>query len=314
MEYSETPSAFFWRRLHSFAGLVLVIFIIFHLLTNSQAALYIGNDGAGFIREVNWIHDLPYLSVIEFLVLFVPLFIHGALGIRYLWTSQSNSWPSNGTKPAFPEYPRNQFYTWQRITSWILLIGIVLHVGQMRFAGYPASAEIGDKTYYMNTVSLDEGLYTLAARLDFTLMNEEMLSKEQEAIAQMKYPEASTTPEDLLAAQLINQKQAWGKTLESLKLRKGDVIAISPNFGTAELLLVRDTFKSPLMMGLYTGFVIAAVFHAFNGLWTFMIKWGLLLTDRSQRYMKWVSIGLMLIMGSLSLATIWLTYWINLRH
>lgn len=314
MEYFETPVAFFWRRLHSFSGLVLVLFIIGHLLTNSQAALLIGEDGAGFIKDVNWIHDLPYLPVIESLILLVPFLIHGVWGLTYLWHGKPNSWPSNGTKPALPQYPRNQFYTWQRLTSWILIFGVIGHVAQMRFAGYPSRAEINDQTYYINAVTLDEGLYTLGARLNFTLLDEKQVNDERIAISSLKYPESNTTPEDLIRTQEIDQKKAWLEALESKHLHPGEVIAISPDFGTAELLLVRNTFKSPLMVGLYSGFVIASVFHAFNGLWTFLITWGVLLTDRSQRYMKWVSIGLMFIMGSLALATVWLTYWINLRH
>ena len=62
------PKAFLWRRLHSIAGLWLVIFIISHLFTNSQAALLIGDDGQGFINAVNAIHNLPYLPLIEIAV------------------------------------------------------------------------------------------------------------------------------------------------------------------------------------------------------------------------------------------------------
>lgn len=35
------PSAFIWRRAHSLTGLWLVLFLIEHLLTNSQAALFL---------------------------------------------------------------------------------------------------------------------------------------------------------------------------------------------------------------------------------------------------------------------------------
>lgn len=314
MHYPETPSAFFWRRLHSFMGLVLVIYIISHLLTNSQAAFYLGEDGAGFIREVNWIHDLPYLPVVEFLVIFLPLFIHGAWGIRYLWTSKTNSWPTDGAVPELTGYARNQFFTWQRLTSWVLLVGIFLHVVQMRVNHFPSSVQMGDHTYYVNAISFDEGLYTLGARLNFSLLNENQIQHEKESFAQMKYIENPSNPEQLLWNQRYDQMKKWINVLEATPIRGEKVVALSPDFGTAELLLVRDTFKSPLMMGLYTGFVIAAVFHAFNGLWTFLIKWGVLLTERSMRYMKWLSLLLMFTLGALSVSSIWMTYWINLRH
>jgi succinate dehydrogenase / fumarate reductase cytochrome b subunit len=314
MHRPETPAAFFWRRLHSFAGLVLIIYIISHLLTNSQAAFYLGQDGAGFIREVNWIRDLPYLPVIEFVVIFLPFLIHGLWGIKYLWTSKSNSWPTDGSVPALPQYARNQCYTWQRITSWILLVGVILHVAHMRYNEFPRSAQLGDHTYYVNNISMDPGLYTLGARLNFILLDENQIQHEKNSLAQSQLIQNPSTPQELLANQSYEQKKDWVAALEAKKIKPGQVIALSPDFGTAELLLVRDTFKSPLMMGLYTGFVIAAVFHAFNGLWTFLITWGLLLTERSQKYMKWASVFLMFLFGSLSVSAIWLTYLVNLRH
>jgi succinate dehydrogenase / fumarate reductase cytochrome b subunit len=78
--------------------------------------------------------------------------------------------------------------------------------------------------------------------------------------------------------------------------------------------MVRETFKSPVMMVFYTIFVLAACFHAFNGLWTFMITWGVTLSDRSQKLMLVISTILMLIVTFLGLATIYLTYYVNLRH
>ena len=83
---------------------------------------------------------------------------------------------------------------------------------------------------------------------------------------------------------------------------------MAPSFGIAELLMVRDTFKSPLMILLYTGLVLAACFHGFNGLWTFMISWGITLTARSQRLMRTLATGLMVLVTFLGLAAIWGTY------
>ncbi|MCB1119021.1 MAG: hypothetical protein KDK65_03590, partial [Chlamydiia bacterium] len=88
---------------------------------------------------------------------------------------------------------------------------------------------------------------------------------------------------------------------------------IANDFGTATLFLVRDVFKNPWMMGVYTIFVLAACFHAFNGLWTFCISWGVTLSRRSQLMMRKVSVGLMVLIACLGLASIWLTYWVNLR-
>ena len=77
---------------------------------------------------------------------------------------------------------------------------------------------------------------------------------------------------------------------------------------------MRDTFKNPLMILLYTGLVLAACFHAFNGLWTCMISWGITLTARSQQLMRSFATFLMVVIASLGLAAIWGTYWFNLTH
>jgi succinate dehydrogenase / fumarate reductase cytochrome b subunit len=73
------------------------------------------------------------------------------------------------------------------------------------------------------------------------------------------------------------------------------VIAVTDNFGTASLLVVRDTFKSPLYVGLYTIFVLAACFHAFNGLWTFLITWGIVLRMSAQKATVKMAVALMLL-------------------
>jgi succinate dehydrogenase / fumarate reductase, cytochrome b subunit len=290
-EAPPIPCAFIWRRAHSLTGIWLVLFLIEHLFTNSQAALYVGDDGIGFVRSVNWLKELPYLQAIEIFLLGVPLLIHGLWGVHYLFTSKFNSFRTDGTKPSLPQYPRNQAYTWQRITSWILLFGILAHVIQMRFIEYPNSAKLDGKQYYMLPIHLDSGLYPLSKRLDFELYDE---AKIKGYIDQ------------------FGQKQELAHALVEQHLSKNQVLAVSPSFGTIELLMVRDTFKSPLMILLYTGLVLAACFHAFNGLWTSMISWGVALTAASQRLMRKMAVGLMVIVAFLGLAAIWGTYWINL--
>lgn len=284
------PRDFIWRRAHSLTGIWLVLFLIEHLLTNSQAALYIGDDGFGFVKSVNWLHELPYLQVIEIFLLGVPLLIHGLWGVRYLFTGESNSFRTDGTKPSLPQYPRNQAYTWQRITSWILLFGILAHVIHMRFIEYPASAKLDGKQYYMLPVSLDKGLYSLSKRLDFELYDQTKIQT---------------------ASKLSAQKD-WAAALIERPLSENQILVVSPSFGTVELLMVRDAFKSPVMILLYTGLVLATCFHAFNGLWTSMISWGVTLTAASQRLMRKIAVTLMIIVTFLGLAAIWGTYWINL--
>jgi succinate dehydrogenase / fumarate reductase cytochrome b subunit len=290
-----TSKAFLWRRLHSIMGLLIVLFLCEHLLTNSQAALLIGENGAGFVRAVNFIKNLPYLPVLEIFLIGVPIAIHGVLGIKYAITGKMNAWPSRGEKPALAKYPRNHAYSWQRITSWILLVGILLHVGYMRFYRYPDSVHIGAKEYYFTRVDTDAGLSSVARRLDVTLYTPARIQEDN-------HPSGFSAEETLI----------WKKALTKKSLKADQVMAVSPDFGTATLLMVRDAFKSPIKGGLYTLFVLAACFHAFNGLWTFCITWGWVIKARSQAKLVNVCTGIMVVIAFLGLACIWGTYFVNL--
>lgn len=315
MQAPLIPKAFIWRRAHSLTGLWLVLFLTEHLFVNSQAALLFGDDGSGFVNAVKTIKELPYLPFIEIFLLGVPFLIHGWWGVIYLFTGESNSFKTDGSKPSLGQYSRNRAYTWQRITSWILLFGIIAHVIHMRFIEYPASARIGEDQYYMVSISRDNGLFTLSKRIGFDLYDAKRIQETKNEFSNLKSPEASSikSPELLIEEQNIKQRKNWLQVLENFKPNDHQFVAVTKSFGVAELLMLRDTFKSPVMILLYTGLVLAACFHGFNGLWTWMITWGITLTDASQRIMRKIAVFFMVLVAFLGLAAIWGTYWINLR-
>jgi succinate dehydrogenase / fumarate reductase cytochrome b subunit len=284
------PQAYVWRRLHSLAGLWLTLYLILHLFTNSQAALLIGDDGKGFIRAVNAIHELPFLPLIEIAILAVPILIHAAWGIYYIRAAKCNSFGNPGNTPYLPEYPRNHRYTWQRLTSWVLLVGILAHVVHMRFIESPDTAQQGSERLYLVRVSDDAGLQPLAHRLGIALYDQTQLERQLGP----------------------HGEPLWRKVLKR-PLKPHERAAVADNFGSVELLMVRDTFKDPLMLCLYTLLVLAACFHGFNGLWTFMISWGVTLSAYSQALMRRLSTFLMFAVAALGLSAIWLTYWVNLK-
>jgi succinate dehydrogenase / fumarate reductase cytochrome b subunit len=321
------PRAFIWRRLHSLMGLWLVLFLIEHLLVNSQAALLLGDNARGFIDGVNAIHNLPYLPVIEIFLLGFPLALHAVLGVKYLFTSKFNSQGSSGTAPAL-KYGRNRAFTWQRLTSWILLVGIILHVAKFRFIDYPDSINQGENSSYFIPVAVDKGLYTVAARLGVKLYSPDQITQERKDFEdrqdEQSLVEASQTFTDskvydhqeqviLTSAQAYEQKLQWLEVLEKQKVDQNQVVAVAKDFGTASVLAVRDTFKHPLYVGLYTLFVLAACFHGFNGLWTFCITWGVILKVAAQQRVLRFAWALMILIAFLGLAAIWGTYWLNLR-
>ncbi len=72
-------------------GLWLILYLIEHLIVNSQADLWIGDDGIGFIGLVNLLESLPYLLVIEIVFIGTSLLIHGILGVERALTAKTNS-------------------------------------------------------------------------------------------------------------------------------------------------------------------------------------------------------------------------------
>lgn len=289
MAVANSPSStFIWRRVHSLMGFWLVIYLIEHLITNSQATLWIGDDGVGFVRLVNILESLPYLQVIEWLLIGIPLLVHGIWGVKRALSARFNAYNFGGDKPSLP-YSRNQAYTWQRLSSWILLFGIIFHVIDMRLLNQPRKVLIDNEIRYFNVIGFDEGLTTLAPRLHTTLYFPEQIAE-------------------------LTSETKWVQQLKSFQLGAGEVVAQSVNPGTAMLLMVRNEFKSPFLSVLYTIFVLAASFHAFNGFWTFLITWGAILSYRSQKGMLPISAFGVLLLSFLGLAAIWGSYWINLRN
>lgn len=251
---------FIWRRIHSLMGLWLILYLLEHLIVNSQATLWLGDDGIGFVRMVNSLESLPYLQVIEIVFIGVPFAVHMVWGVKRALTAKTNS----GTL----KYERNRAFTWQRVTSWILLFGVVAHVIQMRFVQMPKKIHVDNEERFVVKLDRDPGLATLSERIGVVLMDDP---------------------------------------------NENRVTAVASTPGKAMLLMVRETFKSPWMAALYSVFVLAASFHAFNGFWTSLITWGALLSYRSQRAMIplcWVGVAILAFLG---LAAIWGSYWINLR-
>lgn len=326
LQTKPISSPFLWRRIHSLMGLWLVLYLCVHLLTNSQAALWVGEDGIGFIRLVNSLESLPYLRVIEIVFIAIPLLVHLVWGVKRALTAKTNAYGQSKNAPSLP-YERNKAFTWQRLTSWILLFGILGHVVQMRFLAQPKEASLNNQKQYIQKVTFDEGLYTLGPRLGVTFYSAKEIAqlkqKEQEpveALPSVSLEEgiepkvyAAEKEATLSSLQLQEETQRWIQTLDSFSLTEYQVLASCPAPGTAILLMVRDTFKSPWMVGFYTLFVLAAVFHAFNGFWTALITWGILLSSRSQKAFLPLSYLGMALLAFLGLAAIWGSYWINLR-
>lgn len=315
----SVPKAFLFRRLHSIAGLFFVLFLCEHMLTNSESALLIGEKGTGFIRAVNFLQSLPYLPFIEFFLLAVPIAIHAVLGLIYFCEARFNSFSSDGSKPTLPHFIRNHAFTWQRLSALILVVGVIVHVLSMRFIERPQEIGATPFTKFAIPVAADSGMLTLAPRLKVTLVTPD---SQASLLAHLEH-KIRGIDQDLqnsVSSTIKAENQAHKELLEitasfigSLHPSSSSWTAICEDFGTACLLIVRENFRIPWICMLYTIFILAASFHAANGLWTFAISWGGPLNEGGRRVIRGIGtvVGFALFAGGL--ASIWLTYWITLR-
>jgi succinate dehydrogenase / fumarate reductase cytochrome b subunit len=304
------------RRLHSLAGLFLVVFLIEHLLTNSQAALWFGDDGAGFIHAVNFIHSLPYLQLIEVFLLGVPVAIHAYLGCLYLYDGAVHILSQGGKLPSL-QFSRNYAYVFQRLTSVVLIIGIGVHVLTMRILRQPETISYSSYKQYAVSVFPDPGLFQLAPRLHSTVVSQEsksfLLGEEERREAACKAVLHKTVaPMKVWKEQEQKDIKTNINTIRRFHVSSSSCVVISPDFGTATLFLVRDTMRRPWVCVLYSLFVLAASFHAANGIWTFAVAWGCAIQEKGRRYVRYLSYMIAGMLAMCGLASIWLTYWYNL--
>lgn len=127
MEHRE----FAYRRLHSLLGVIPIgVFLIVHLVVN-HFAVY-GEEK--FNQAVGFMESLPFLIVLEFVVIYLPILFHAILGVYIVFVSKSNT--------RHYGYFRNWMYLLQRVTGIITFVFIVWHVWETRIQKALGNAEI----------------------------------------------------------------------------------------------------------------------------------------------------------------------------
>jgi succinate dehydrogenase cytochrome b subunit len=117
---------FVLRKLHQLSGIVpLGAFLLEHFYTNSKALS--GPDK--FNAAVADLQAIPYILLVETGAIFIPLIYHAVYGLVITVEAR----PNNLHYP----YPRNWFYTIQRLTGVILFFFITFHVLNFRFGLLP---------------------------------------------------------------------------------------------------------------------------------------------------------------------------------
>lgn len=185
---------FYWRRLHSLLGVIPVgIFLVQHLIINHFAT-----QGEEAFNNVSaFMGNLPFVIILEFVVIYIPILFHGILGLYIAFTANNN--------PVKLGFFRNWMFTLQRITGVFLLIFIAWHVWETRIQK------------------------ALGAEVNFEMME--------------------------------------------------------------------NILTNPLSLILYIIGVLSAAFHLSNGLWSFLVRWGITQSPNSQRISTWVMTGVFVIVS-----------------
>lgn len=117
-------NSFLLRRLHSLSGIIPIgAFLIEHFISNSEAT----KGALAYNDQVKFLTGLPFVSVMEWGFIFLPLLYHSLYGFYIWYRGESN----------VGEYPwtGNWLYTAQRWTGMVAFFYIVYHLYYMRFSG-----------------------------------------------------------------------------------------------------------------------------------------------------------------------------------
>lgn len=109
------------RKIHSLLGLFpLAIFLCFHLTVNFMAT----KGASTFNGAAEAVGNMPLRYLMEIVIIFVPLLLHGVYGVYIAYVSKNNVGQYSTC--------RNWNFYIQRISGVYLLIFIAVHVWQTR--------------------------------------------------------------------------------------------------------------------------------------------------------------------------------------
>lgn len=68
--------------------------------------------------------------------------------------------------------------------------------------------------------------------------------------------------------------------------------------------MMNEILSSPFMFGFYLIGVISTIFHFANGLWSFLVSWGITVSPRSQVISTYFTIGVFLVLSIIGIRTL----------
>ena len=111
--FKNLQSNYFLRRMHSLSGIFPIgIFMVFHLFANSVSIFSADN----YNLIINFLRSLPFVELIEWLGIFLPIIFHATYGIIIYTTAKPNQLKYS--------YSENWRYIFQRLTGVIALVYI----------------------------------------------------------------------------------------------------------------------------------------------------------------------------------------------
>ncbi|SDZ53362.1 succinate dehydrogenase / fumarate reductase cytochrome b subunit [Evansella caseinilytica] len=114
---------FFYRKLHSLLGVIpLGAFLFVHFMVNYQAV----QGPEAYNAAAKMMEHLPFLLVLEFVLIYIPILFHGIYGLYIAFQARNNT--------STYGYFRNWMFRLQRITGVIVIIFVAWHVWDTRIA------------------------------------------------------------------------------------------------------------------------------------------------------------------------------------
>lgn len=115
--FDKKNRPYLMRKLHSLSGVVPVgAFMCFHLWENARAL----QGQAQFDEAVAGINHMPFLPVLEWGLILLPLAFHALYGIKLAFGANHNVGKYT--------YSRNWMYTFQRVTGMLAFFFILFHL------------------------------------------------------------------------------------------------------------------------------------------------------------------------------------------
>ncbi|HWL25441.1 MAG TPA: succinate dehydrogenase cytochrome b558 subunit [Ureibacillus sp.] len=177
---------FYWRRLHSLLGLVPVgLFLLVHFTINFTAT----KGAEEYNQAAGLMEYMPFLNVVEWIVIYIPLLFHGLYGVFIAFTATNNV-------QRFGTF-RNWMFVIQRFTGIFLVVFIAWHIFQTRIQK------------------------ALGAEVGYDMMH--------------------------------------------------------------------DIVSNPWMLAFYIVGILSATFHLSNGIWAFLVSWGITQSPKSQKVATYVT-------------------------